>query len=139
MQNLQFPPDMERSQYRSLKLKSLKYCILQSKLYWKDPGGILLNCINEQQMPEIIDEFHRGICGGHTAWKETAHKILRAGYYWPILFQDTCTKVRACPECQKFAGKQKLKSLPLKPIKVEAPFQQWGRDFIGEIVPNSSG
>lgn len=47
--------------------------------------------------------------------------------------------VRACPECQKIVGKQKLKSLPLKPIKVDAPFQQWGLDFIGEIVPNSSG
>lgn len=47
LQNLQCPPDMEKSRYRSLKLKSLKYCILQEKLYWKDPGGILLDCINE--------------------------------------------------------------------------------------------
>ena len=29
--------------------------------------------------------------------------------------------------------------LPLKPIFVEAPFQQWGLDFIGEINPTSSG
>jgi hypothetical protein len=29
--------------------------------------------------------------------------------------------------------------LPLKPIKVETPFQQWGLDFIGKINPNSSG
>ena len=29
--------------------------------------------------------------------------------------------------------------LPLNPISVEAPFQQWGLDFIGEINPNSSG
>jgi hypothetical protein len=28
--------------------------------------------------------------------------------------------------------------LPLKPISVEAPFQQWGLDFIGEIHPSSS-
>ena len=30
-------------------------------------------------------------------------------------------------------------SLPLKTISVEAPFQQWGLDFIGEIHPTSSG
>jgi len=30
-------------------------------------------------------------------------------------------------------------SLPLKPISVESPFQQWGLDFIGEIHPPSSG
>ena len=29
--------------------------------------------------------------------------------------------------------------LPLNPISVKAPFQQWGLDFIGEINPNSSG
>ena len=28
--------------------------------------------------------------------------------------------------------------LPLIPISVEAPFQQWGLDFIGEINQNSS-
>ena len=29
--------------------------------------------------------------------------------------------------------------LSLNPISVEAPFQQWGLDFIGEINPSSSG
>ena len=29
--------------------------------------------------------------------------------------------------------------LPVNPISVEAPFQQWGLDFIGKINPNSSG
>jgi hypothetical protein len=28
--------------------------------------------------------------------------------------------------------------MPLVPIKVEAPFQQWGLDFLGEINPHSS-
>jgi hypothetical protein len=40
--------------------------------------------------------------------------------------------------CQIFAGKQKLPALPLVPVKTEAPFQQWGLDFIGEINPHSS-
>jgi len=37
------------------------------------------------------------------------------------------------------AGKQKVQSLPLKPVVAAAPFQQWGLDFIGEINPHSSG
>ena len=72
-------------------------------------------------------------------WKAIAYKILRAGYYWPSLFADVYQQVRACVPCQKFAGKQKLLSLPLKPIAVNAPFQQWVLDFIGEINPASSG
>lgn len=30
-------------------------------------------------------------------------------------------------------------SLPLKPISIENPFQQWGLDFIGEIHQHSLG
>eukprot|EP00253_Pinus_taeda_P015163 PITA_15163 len=41
--------------------------------------------------------------------------------------------------CQRFEGKQQLKSLPLKLIHARGPFQQWGLDFIGEINPHSSG
>eukprot|EP00253_Pinus_taeda_P031060 PITA_31060 len=41
--------------------------------------------------------------------------------------------------CQRFEGKQQLKSLPLKPIHAKGPFQQWGLDCIGEINPHSSG
>jgi hypothetical protein len=39
----------------------------------------------------------------------------------------------------EISGKQKLMSLPLKPIVTHGPFQQWGLDFIGEINLSSSG
>eukprot|EP00253_Pinus_taeda_P034288 PITA_34288 len=86
-----------------------------------------------------MHQFHSSICGGHHYWKTTAHKILRAGYYWPNLFTDVCSFVRSCDKCQKFAGRQQLKSLPLKPVHTNDPFQQWGLDFIGEINPHSNG
>ena len=41
-------------------------------------------------------------------------------------------------KCQIFEGERKLLPLPLQPITIEAPFQQWGLDFIGEIHPDSS-
>lgn len=85
-----------------------------------------------------MEEFHSGQCRGHHYWKTTAHKILRVGYYWPSLFSDVCTFVRTCDACQKFVGKNQLKSLPLRLVIVTGPFQQWGLDFIGEIHPPSS-
>jgi hypothetical protein len=85
-----------------------------------------------------MTEFHSSECGGHHYWKTTAHKILRAGYCWPSLFSDVCAFVKSCDKCQRFSGKQQLKSLPLKPVVVTGPFQQWGLDFIGEIHPPSS-
>eukprot|EP00253_Pinus_taeda_P026614 PITA_26614 len=43
-----------------------------------------------------------------------------------------------CHECQIFQGKQRLQPLPLRPVEINAPFQQWGLDFIGKIHPASS-
>ena len=83
--------------------------------------------------------MHAGNCRGHLYQKATAYKILRARYYWPTLSVDTFKNIRACEKCQKFSGKHKVQSLPLKPVLAEKPFQQWALDFIGEIVPASSG
>jgi len=54
------------------------------------------------------------------------------------LFLQVGTTVRGCVTCQKFAGKQKLATLPLVPSIVSAPFSQWGLNFVGKIHPTSS-
>ena len=76
------------------------------------------------------------MCGGHHSWKESTNNILRAGFYWPSIFSDVYKEVASCHECQIFDGKINFLSFPLKPISVEAPFQQWGLYFIGEINHN---
>eukprot|EP00253_Pinus_taeda_P026128 PITA_26128 len=78
LQNLSSPPGMPRNKSRTLKLKAAKFCILKSTLYWKDPGGILLNCLVEEEAKRAVKDFHKGDCGGHLFWKTTANKILRA-------------------------------------------------------------
>jgi hypothetical protein len=35
-------------------------------------------------------------------------------------------------------GKEKKASIPLQPVTISRPFEQWGIDVIGEINPNSS-
>ena len=46
--------------------------------------------------------------------------------------------VRKCQVCQTIAGRQKKPSLPLQPINIDQPFEQWGLDIIGKIIPHSS-
>jgi hypothetical protein len=139
LQELRPPDGMGKIKARALKLKAIRYCLIDWVLYWKDPLGVLLRCLNPQETQRVMFDFHSSLCGGHHFWKTTAYKILRAGYYWPTLFADVCREVRACFKCQKFSGKQQLKSLPLKPVVASGPFQKWGLDFIGEIHPASSG
>ena len=36
------------------------------------------------------------------------------------------------------SSKPQLATLPLKPIVIEGPFQEWGLDFFSPIIPSSS-
>ena len=128
---------MRKTRERSVKLKSTKFFILSEYLYWKDLGGVLLNCLLENESQQTIEYFHKGDCEGHHYWKVTTNKILRVGFYWPSLFFDVYKEIIKCHQCHIFDGKRKLVPLPFNPISVEAPFQQWGLDFIKEINPNS--
>ncbi len=98
----------------------------------------MLNCLVESEAKDVMNDFHKGDCGGHLYWKTTTNKILRAWYHWPSLFSDVYRTVMSCHECQIFQGKKKLLPLPLQPISIQVDFQQRGLDFIGEIHPSSS-
>jgi hypothetical protein len=139
LQKLRPPDGLDKNKVRDLKLKAVKYCLTDQVLYWKDPLGVLLRCLGPHEAQKSMTEFHDSLCVGHHFWRTTTYKILRVGYFWPNLFSDVCENIRAYIKCQKFYGKQQLKSLPLKPVMVFVPFQQWGLDFIGEIHPTSSG
>ena len=130
---------MDKNRARFIKLKVVKYCILNGSLYWKDPSGILLNFLLEDEAKQMSKQFHEGDCGGHHYWKATVNKILRVGFYWPTMFSDVHKKVSSCHKCQIFEGNRKLLPLSLKPISVEVPFPQRGLDLIGEINPSSFG
>jgi hypothetical protein len=65
LHNLQAPPGLNKNKARFLKLKALKFCILEGNLYWKDPGGILLNCLLKDEADKVLKDFHAGDCGGH--------------------------------------------------------------------------
>jgi hypothetical protein len=48
----------------------------------------LIKFPNRVETEGVIEEFHKVICAGNHAWRETSYKILRAGYYWPKLFTE---------------------------------------------------
>jgi hypothetical protein len=81
LDNLQAPPGVSKTKARFLKLKAVKFYILENSLYWKDLRGILLSCLLEDDAKQAIQEFHKGDYVGHNYWKTTTHKILREGYY----------------------------------------------------------
>jgi len=65
LQHLETPPDFDKSKSRSLRLKTVKYCIMNQCLYWKDPGGILLKFLDDDEANLIMADMHEGLCGVH--------------------------------------------------------------------------
>eukprot|EP00253_Pinus_taeda_P033705 PITA_33705 len=91
LKNFSPPLGMTRNKARTLKLKAAKFCILNLALYWKDPDGVLLNCLVEKEAKQVMEDCHQGDCGGHLFWKSTANFFLRVGesyslYQWGLDF-----------------------------------------------------
>jgi hypothetical protein len=49
LQELKPPDGLGKSKARALKLKAVRYCLIDQALYWKDPLGVLLRCLDPQQ------------------------------------------------------------------------------------------
>ena len=54
LQNLQALARLSKTRARSVKLKAAKFCILNQYLYWKDPGGVLLNFLLENESQHTV-------------------------------------------------------------------------------------
>lgn len=75
LQYLNPPSEVPKGKTISLKLKASKYCILDGVLFWKEPGGVLLNCLVENGAKHVMKDFHKGDYGGHHFWKTTKTKF----------------------------------------------------------------
>jgi hypothetical protein len=60
----------------------------------------LLNCVSPEEENYILLEIHEGICGSHSGARVLAHKVVRAGFYWPNMSKDSMVIVQNCDKCQ---------------------------------------
>lgn len=132
------PLGLDKAKRRYYRLQSVPYVLIEDVLFQNDRNGMLLRCIDENQVEKVLSEFHDDLTEGHFSARTTAWKVMWAGYYWPTLFKDSHAWTRKCVKCAMFAGKERLPTNPLHPVQVEQPFMRWGVDFIGAIHPPSS-
>eukprot|EP00253_Pinus_taeda_P025722 PITA_25722 len=117
------PKHMDASQRRALKLKSNQYHLANNILYKENYYGIWMKCLEKDDVDHVLKEMHDGPAGGHYGGETTAHKILRAEYYWPKMFRYSHAYARKCKACQISAGRERKPFVPLKPVMVYRSFQ----------------
>ena len=86
----------------------------------------------------MLNDCHGGACGGHLSGLSTAQNILRAGYFWSLIFKDCVDAVKRCHPCQVFTCNMHSKLAPLHPIITTGPIAKWGLDFM-DCNPASDG
>jgi hypothetical protein len=132
------PHHLDPKKRRALRLKSSPYQLLNGVLFRKTFDEILMHCLARDEVDKVLSKLHAGEVGGNFGGDTTAHKVLRAGYYWPTLFKDAHTLCRKCAICQKTYGHVQKATFLLQLVSVHFPFHQWVLDIIGPINPTSS-
>jgi hypothetical protein len=92
----------------------------------------MLKCITETEVLEILREVHGGTCGSHLGPRALAAKVIRQGFYWPMIICTANQVTRSCKACQNFPPPPRS-GAPSQFTKLIAhtwPLQQWGLDII---------
>ena len=67
----QCPATLDRAKRRYYRLQSVPFVLINDILYWKDFNGVLLRCIDSDQVANILHEFHDGHSRGHFSPRTT--------------------------------------------------------------------
>ncbi|GKB46454.1 reverse transcriptase domain-containing protein [Tanacetum coccineum] len=121
----------DENEARTLQMKTGKYTLVEGVLFKKSYLSPMLRCVGPLQANYIIREVHEGACGMHPGARSVVAKIMRQGYYWPSMHQDTKEVVDKCDSCQIHAPVPKLPKTRLTSIMAPWPIYQWGLDILG--------
>ncbi|XP_058111328.1 uncharacterized protein LOC131254356 [Magnolia sinica] len=94
----------DKLEAQHLKIRAAQYIILDGVLYKKGYSQPYLKCLRPEEADYVIREIHEGICGNHSGDRALALKILRQGYFWQIIRDDSKDYVRKYNKCHRFAA-----------------------------------
>lgn len=132
------PSQFSIKQKRELRLKALAYHLVHGVLYRKHNNRVLLRFLEAHESKKVLQDLHDRSTRDHFPRNTTAHKVMRASFYWPTLFKDAHAYTHKCLVYQWCTDKARRIATPLHLAVVVESFQQWGLDVIGEIFPHSS-
>lgn len=138
LQTLKLPSHLRNDSRRRIRQNSKKYVIIGETLYNCGIDYILRRCLTHEEEERILNDFHNGACGGHLSGLATTQKILRTGYFWPIIFKDCMNAIKKCHPCQVFTKKMHAHPAPMFPFIIVGFRSRWGIYFT-TCTPTSAG
>jgi hypothetical protein len=59
-----------------------------------------MKCISREEIIELLEDVHKGVCGSHSSWYSIIGKAFRHGFYCPTVKDDVMKAVKKCRDCQ---------------------------------------
>ena len=119
--------DEEASRVRK---SSSMYVLIDDNLFRYGYSCHLLICVDKEEATRIMVELHEGICWSHVEGRALMLRVLRAGFFWPTMRNDSMEYVRRCEQCQKNADWARASPEVLHSINAPWPFHMWGIDIL---------
>ena len=60
----------------------------KNTLYCRSFDGLLLRCLDDEEVAKALEEAHSRICGAHQSGPKLHFHIKQMGYYWPTMVKD---------------------------------------------------
>ena len=89
-----------RDEARKLRIKSVKYFLMDEVLYKRGFSQSYLMCLALDEVNYVLREVHEGVCGNHLGARSLVHKVVCVGYYWPTIQADAKAYVKVSDQCQ---------------------------------------
>ncbi|GJS23240.1 reverse transcriptase domain-containing protein [Tanacetum coccineum] len=67
----------------------------------------------------------------HARPRSVVSKIMKLGYYWPLMHNDAKTLIQRCEACQIHSSISRKPKQEMTSITSAWPFSQWGIDIVG--------
>jgi len=84
---------------KHLAKKASRFVLLGFDLYKRGYSLPLLKCISKKQVEYVMNEINYDICSFHSRHQTMSTRILKTGYYWPILrtnYADFVKRYKSC-------------------------------------------
>jgi hypothetical protein len=90
----------DRVEREKIIRRAANYVIIGTELYWRSASnGVLMKCILQSEVLELLQEIHGGECGNHAASANLVGKAYMSSFYWPTSLANAQDLVRRCKGC----------------------------------------
>ena len=97
LQDGRLPLDVEEA--KKIKKRVARFTILNDTLYKRGFSMPYLKCVDEDEAKYILEEVHEGVCRDHVGSRSLVSKVIRTGYFWPIMQVDAVELIKKCDKC----------------------------------------